>query len=265
MPEDATRAVPLVGAIVLNCSGRDDAVRCIESLLANDYPRLRIYVVDNGSTDGLVELMRERYPGVVVIENGANLGWTGGNNAGVRRTLADGCDFVFILNNDVVPAPDCVARLVEAAMQYRHAGAYQPKVYLADEPHIIQATAVEWDERRLRFKEPFWRFPEDGASWESVVPTALPLGAAMFVRRQAFEEGLFDERFFLCWDEMEWAFRARRCGWPALFIRRLMPGTGWERPSRVAQAASSSTTSSSETACFGPRWHSGTGRHCVAQ
>jgi GT2 family glycosyltransferase len=77
---------PLVTIVVLNWNGLADTLRCLESLAGLNYAAYGVVVVDNGSTDGSPAVIRQRFPEVVVIENGENLGYTGGNNVGLRYT-----------------------------------------------------------------------------------------------------------------------------------------------------------------------------------
>lgn len=79
---------PLVSVIILNWNGGVHVQSCLDSLTIQDYDNLEIIVVDNGSTDGSVEMIRGRYPGVRLIENHANLGFAAGNNVGIRASAA---------------------------------------------------------------------------------------------------------------------------------------------------------------------------------
>ena len=93
-------------AVVLSWNGRDDTVACIESLLAQDYPRLHVLLVDNASQDGTVEAVRQQFPGVEIQVNETNLLYAGGMNVGMERARQEGFDYVLLLNNDIVlPSP----------------------------------------------------------------------------------------------------------------------------------------------------------------
>ena len=74
---------PEVAIIIVIWNGRQDTMECLESLREDTYPRKRLIVVDNGSSDDSVASVRERFPEATVIENHANLGFTGGNNVGI--------------------------------------------------------------------------------------------------------------------------------------------------------------------------------------
>src|SRR5205823_13156873 len=97
--------------VILNWNGREDTLRCLAGLRGADL----VVMPDNGSTDGSVEAVRAEYPSVIVIENGANLGFSGGNNAGIRRALEQNADWVVLLNNDAVPEAALLDALRAAA------------------------------------------------------------------------------------------------------------------------------------------------------
>src|SRR5689334_19055261 len=91
------RGSPLVHVIVLNWNGLQDTIACLESCRMISYPRFELIVVDNGSTDGSETRLREQFPEVEVLQTGRNLGFTGGNNVGIRRALERGSDYVVLL------------------------------------------------------------------------------------------------------------------------------------------------------------------------
>ena len=108
-----------------------NSAKCISSALQTIAEHdcglpLRVIVVDNQSVDGTVALVRERFPGIEVIETGANLGYAKGNNIGARRLIRDGCSHVVFLNPDVVLCPGCLRRMYENLRADRAAGCTAP-------------------------------------------------------------------------------------------------------------------------------------------
>lgn len=108
-------AQPHVVAVILNWNGREDSLRCLEAMQRQDYSSLRLLFVDNGSHDGSEAAVRERFGDLDLLQTGANLGYAGGNNAGIAWALAEGADHVLVLNNDTVPDPGFVSALVRRA------------------------------------------------------------------------------------------------------------------------------------------------------
>jgi len=99
-----------LSVIILNWNGRPYLEACLVSLEAQTFAPDRIILVDNGSSDGSVAFVRERFPQVIVRENGGNLGFAAGNNAALRDVTAD---VVVLLNPDVVLSPDALSALAE--------------------------------------------------------------------------------------------------------------------------------------------------------
>lgn len=210
---------PRVAVVVLNWNGRADTVECLESLARLEPPAHEVVVVDNGSTDGSVAVIGERFPGVTVLENGENLGYTGGNNAGLRYALGQGAEYVLVLNNDTVVAPDLLGRLVEAAEADPEVGMAGPTIYYHDRPDVIWSAGggIDWERGRT------WMvgLDEVDEGQLGVEPRAMDFitGCAMLVRRGLMERvGLLDERFFAYYEDTEWCVRAGRAGYGIVHV-----------------------------------------------
>lgn len=114
-----------VWAVVVLYNGLAWAERCFGSLTRSSM-KPHVLAIDNGSTDGTVEFVRERFPDVQVIEAGINMGFGRANNEGMMRALAAGGDFVFLLNQDAWVLPETLTSLMEAARQDRTFGILSP-------------------------------------------------------------------------------------------------------------------------------------------
>ena len=108
--------------VVLSWNGREDTLACLRSLQRIERTDVSVVCVDNGSSDGSVEAVREQFPEVELIENGRNLGYAGGNNVGIRRALEAGAGWVVLLNNDATLAPDAIDAFERAATEHPRAG-----------------------------------------------------------------------------------------------------------------------------------------------
>jgi glycosyltransferase involved in cell wall biosynthesis len=94
----------IVAIIILNWNGIRDTLACLDSLSRLEYLNTRVIVVDNGSSDRSVEIIRDLHSWVLLVENGQNLGFAAGNNCGIRLAMSEGADYVLLLNNDTLVA-----------------------------------------------------------------------------------------------------------------------------------------------------------------
>jgi len=213
--------------IVLSWNGREDTERCLEALAKVTEPPVRVVCVDNGSTDGSVEAVRDRHPDVHLIENGRNLGFSGGCNVGIRWALSQGAEWVVLVNNDAVVARDAIVGFAAAAEQHPEAGMMAGKLYLADPPDRIWYAGqrfLAWLGYSGRHRGEGRR---DGPRYDRIRPTDRANGALMAVSRAAIEEiGLLDEELFAYVEDVDWSLRARGAGFEVLFV----PGArAWHR------------------------------------
>lgn len=213
--------MPQVMVLILNWNGLDETLACLASLRQIDYPDCRIVVVDNGSDNGSPTIIRERFPAVRVVENGENLGFTGGNNVGLRYALERDTDFVLLLNNDTEVAPDFLSRLVEAARVDTSVGIVGPTVYYHEQPERIWSAGGAIDWRRGETTMMGLNERDTGQLGLEPRPVDFVTGCALLVKREVVERiGLLDERFFAYYEEAEWCVRARQAGFQIWHVPR---------------------------------------------
>ena len=128
---------PPVVTIILNWNGCDDTIACVRSARALRDVETRILVVDNGSTDNSLPRLRAEFPDLWLLETGANLGYAGGNNAGIEAAIGSGAEFVWLLNNDTTVDSGALAALVAALKQRPDAGIAGSKIYFAAQPDTL--------------------------------------------------------------------------------------------------------------------------------
>ncbi len=212
-----------VSIIVLNYKGREDTLACLRSLEHLTYRDVTTILVDNDSRDGTPDVVRKDFPNVVVIETGGNLGFTGGNNVGVRYALDHGADYILLLNNDTIVAPDFVSLMVEGMEQNPAAGVSGPMIYYFDAPETIWSAggAIDWAHGTTRM---IGLNEEDNAQFGlSPRKTDFVTGCALMARREVWEKvGLLDDKFFMYYEETEWCVRATRAGYLTMLIPAAM-------------------------------------------
>ncbi|MES2582829.1 MAG: glycosyltransferase family 2 protein [Pseudomonadota bacterium] len=198
--------MPRVAIVVLNWNGWQDTLACIASLQALAYADFHIVLVDNGSTDGSVEHFRRVLPRVELLQTGANLGFGGGCNVGIRHALAAGAEYVWLINSDATVDTGALSALVRVAEQNSSLGAVGSVLFDADAVTQVQLWGGGhvglWLGRSMHCLGP-------GATLDFVS------GASMLLRRAALEQvGLFDDaRFFMYWEDTDLGFRLRKAGW----------------------------------------------------
>jgi GT2 family glycosyltransferase len=211
---------PLVSIVVLNWNGLSDTLACLRSLRDLRYAERRVVVVDNGSTDGSVAALRSAAANheFELVEAGSNLGYAGGNNLGIHYALDHGADFVLVLNNDTTVDPMLLDELVEAADRHPQAGCFGPWIFYMHDRERLWFARAAWSSEFVSFN---WPGKDRVASEvsDAATHTAYVCGAALFFRADVARQiGVFDERFFLVYEESDWCYRARRAGFECLTV-----------------------------------------------
>ena len=210
---------PHVDCIVLNVNGRELLCETLDSVGAMTYPDFTVIVVDNGSTDGSQAAVREKYPGMKLIENGRNLGFGEGINEGIRYSLAQRAEWVLLLNNDIAVAPDMLSELMNVAVSDTSIGMLAPKIYYYSRPDTLWYAGGEIN---------YWTGivshrgvgRKDCGQFEGVEDTAYITGCAMLIRREALEKvGMFDPVYSPGYTEdADLSTRAVRAGYRLVYV-----------------------------------------------
>lgn len=198
--------------VILNWNGLQDTLECLESVFKLDYPNFEVIVVENGSTDNSVEVIRKTYPQVILIKSKVNLGYTGGNNIGMRYALKNKADYVWLLNNDTVVEADTLSKLLKKAEQCPEAGLISPVVYYYDAPGKIQFCGSYADLNNQKIVYPVDKnlyVREDFTNGENV----CLWGTALLIKRNVIDKiGYLDEEIFAYYEDTEYSLRAIKAG-----------------------------------------------------
>lgn len=215
---DDVKGLPTIGLVILNWNGKDDTLACLESVTSIDYPNFRVIVADNGSADDSSVAIRQAYPWVEFIENGANLGFAGGNNAAIRRVVDSGADFVFLLNNDTIVSPDILSAFADASRHMPQCGVFGAKIYYYDHKDVLWYAGGYWDPETLSFGE-CGAGERDVGQYDTLTETEWVIGCAMFIRAEVFKKiGLLEHAFFLNNEEIDFCSRAKRAGFRCAYV-----------------------------------------------
>jgi N-acetylglucosaminyl-diphospho-decaprenol L-rhamnosyltransferase len=215
-------ARPLVSVIIVNWNTRDLLRACLASLpYGSSAVRLEVIVVDNGSTDGSAEMVRAEYARGLLLRNDANLGFTRATNQALRRASGE---FLFLLNSDTEVRPGCIERLVAVAASDERIGAAGPRLLNPDGSHQVSSGPFPRLVHRLlpsRFERRYERRlqarMQARGDWTATVDWLS--GAALLFRRDVLEAvGPLDERYFMWYEDLDWAQRLQRAGYARVFV-----------------------------------------------
>jgi len=210
----------MVAIVVVNWNGKKVTLECLASLQQLTSPDVRIVLVDNGSRDGSAKAIRETFPGVDVLALDGNRRFAGGNNAGIAHALALGADYVMLLNNDTLVAPDVVARLLDRFMQEPRCGMVAPKIFYADPPDRLWFAGGEisfWTGtmRHTGIRE------TDHGQYDTPREIGYATGCCILTSREVIERaGVLDESFFMYTEDADWSMRVRAAGYRILYEPR---------------------------------------------
>jgi GT2 family glycosyltransferase len=214
-PKDVPARVR-VGASVLivNWNGREHLEACLAALRAQNYRDHEVILVDNASSDGSVDFVRERFPEVRVLETGTNLGYAGGNNRGLE--LARG-RYVAVLNADTEVAPTWLAELIAAIERARRATPERPvivtsKVLMFD-PALRDEVNTCGNAIHLSGLTFCRGLGQPSAEFLADEPVPAISGCAFAARREVFDQiGLFDAALFMSMEDTDLSLRAQLAG-----------------------------------------------------
>lgn len=209
---------PLVYIIVLTWKGKDDTIECLKSLQQLSYPNARILLVDNASTDGTIEAVRNIFSGIEIIVNETNLRFAGGNNVGIKHALHQDAKYVVLLNNDTVVDQDFLTHLVHVAEENALVGMAGPKIYYFQEPRRIWSAGgtIEWWKgwiSHVGIRE------HDRGQYDNVREVDYLTACCVLVKREVIEKiGPLDKSYFIYGEDADWCIRATRAGYKLLYV-----------------------------------------------
>ncbi len=207
----------LVSVIVLTYNGRENLEECLSSLRAQTYLSREIILVINGSEDGSADFVQRRFGASIrVIELADNIGYTGGNNAGIRAARGE---YIALLNDDTRVDPNWLEEMVDALESRLDCGMAAGKILSYYHPEIIDNVGhIFYRDGTFRGRG---RLETDRGQYDREEEVLSPSGCALLLRKRALDEvGLFDEDFFIYGDDAELSLRLRIAGWKALYVPR---------------------------------------------
>jgi GT2 family glycosyltransferase len=210
---------PCVHIIILTWNHWPVTAVCLQSLQQLTYPNHKIIVVDNASTDETVPSIRRDYPDITLLQNEQNLGFAAGCNVGLRHALAHNADYVLLLNNDATVTADLLDVLISQAAQLPDAGILTPRLAYQEEGgqtwfagsrrHWLTLESVDFGPLG----------PRRHTLLEQRHAVDYIFGTAMFIPTPVLRKvGLFDEIFFLYYEDMDLCLRTQAAGYQLYYL-----------------------------------------------
>jgi len=225
--------MPTVSVCIVTYNSAEDIIACLEAVARQTHPIERIIVVDNASTDGTAERVRQWSERVRLLANSENTGFAGGQNQAIA---AAGGDYVLVLNPDVVLDPDYVSEIVAVMEQDPSIGSAAGQLVRADRPDIMDSAGLAMKRNRQAYDlasgEPAakWGLPRDVFG----VSGAAAVYRTDMIRDISYNGQFFDETFFAYKEDVDVAWRARRLRWTAKYVpaARAVHRRGWKQGQR---------------------------------
>jgi len=226
-----------ISVVIVNWNGRDDLTVCLRALEAQTDRDFETIVVDNGSSDDSIEMLRRDFPWVRLVEAGENLGFAEGCNRGIEEARGE---WIATLNNDTLADPGWIEALRAAARTADdRLGMLQSCVVFKKDPTRTNSTGVLLYTNGVACDRDFDApLRSDNHPEEVFCPTA---GAALY-RRAMLQEtkllsGVFDRSFFMYFEDVDLGWRCRLAGWSALYVptavvRHEFQGSSKRQPGR---------------------------------
>ena len=206
-----------VNLFVLNWNGRDLTLDCLSSLEKITYPNVKVYVIDNGSSDNSVTEIRNQFPDFEIIQLPENYGFSRGNNAGFQL-VKQKADYTIFLNNDTIVDPDFVEPLINAMESNSTVKQSTPKIFYADNLDYIWfgggkvSLWAGWI-RHLGIRQ------KDSMQFSFDRNVDYATGCCVCMRTVDFESiGMFDESFLMYGEDVDLSLRFRKQGGQILFV-----------------------------------------------
>ena len=206
-----------VSIVILNWNGKNDTNECLYSLKNINYKNYEIIVIDNGSTDGSVQFLKREYQNIILIENKRNLGFTGGNNVGIKRALKNGAKYVVLLNNDTIVDKDVIKEMINIYAINPNIGLIGPKVLYYDDPAKIWCAGGHYS-KFLGKGKMYGHQAKMKTSFSNIEKVDWISFCVVMIKAEVFENiGLLDNDFFFTSEDLDFCRRAVRKGFICMY------------------------------------------------
>jgi len=213
---EKNKLYPLVSIITINFNSTEITCELIESLNKITYPNIEIIVVDNNSETNNSHIIKEKYPGIILIKNQINVGFSGGNNLGIMRAKGD---YILLINNDCIVTPSFLEPLIEKMENNHLIGAVSPKIRFFHTPEKIQFAGIKPINKYTVRNHAIGYWEDDNGQYDTDSETYCIHGAAVLTSRKIIEKiGMMSYIYFLYYEELDWAERIKKAGYLLYYV-----------------------------------------------
>lgn len=216
----------LLSIVIVGYNTRELLENCLRSVFENDFKQIEVIVIDNDSSDGTGNMVREKFPDAIFIGNSENRGFAAANNQGIKLSKGK---YVLLLNPDTIVNPGCFQKCYDFMEHNPETGICGCKILNPDgtiQPsmrdfHNIKNCIFESLFFTKLFKESkvFGKYHGTSYDYAEIREAKVLLGAFLFIRRSLIKQiGLLDERFFIYSEETDFCFRSRQNNWKNMFF-----------------------------------------------
>jgi len=207
--------------VIVTLNNQSTILPCLNSIKVNLKRDVKIFVVDNASTDGTLKIVEESFPQVIIVRNKSNLGFARANNQALKQAKGN---FIFLLNPDAEVTGNALEEMVAYMEKHDDVGILGPKLVNDDGstqkeitplPGFLDSILILLKLHRIK---PFSNLVYPNYDYEKTQEAEHLMGSALLIRREVFEKiGLFDEKFFLWFEETDLEKRAKEAGFKVVY------------------------------------------------
>jgi GT2 family glycosyltransferase len=241
----------IIFALVLNYKTKNETLECVKSLKKNKLPSnvtLKIVIVDNASNDGIERALSKDHKDVICLQTGSNLGYTGGNNSGIRWILQTMHDeekkkkedtYILILNNDTTLDEKCIDELVKAYRRHPKAGVISPKIYF--DPNSLPAKVLNKDKEEISTYDKnkiIWSAgglidwnniygstrgvdQYDQGQYDEDTQIDFASGTSLFIPFSIVNQlKEFDNNYFMYYEDVDFSLRIKKLGYEIWYVSK---------------------------------------------
>ncbi len=211
--------MPTAAAVFLNYNGLRHLRYCLPAFKKAAAGKVTAIVVDSGSTDGSQEFLAKEWPQVKLLQLPHNMGWAGGNNAGILYAIAKGFDYVFVLNTDIVIHKGFFDEVMKVGGSRKDYGIFGCKIYFMGTRRMQAAGGGMLTKENPTGARHFGQDEQDRGQCDKVRELDYLYEPAFAVKREVFEKvGLLDPDWFILMEGADFCLRARRAGFKTVYV-----------------------------------------------